>query len=103
MKRYRVVVPWRHGLHLRPAAALVRAARGFHAQVRLRCGDRIADLRSVLSLLALCATLGAAIDIEASGEDEQPAADAVAQVFASGDEDASSAPPNQSPGGGANS
>lgn len=61
---------------------LVRLARGFKSSAWLRCGDRIADLRSVLSVLTLCATLGTALDIEAAGEDEQHAVAAVKQVFA---------------------
>jgi phosphotransferase system HPr-like phosphotransfer protein len=51
------------------------------------CGDKIADLRSILSILALCATLGTALDLEAVGDDEQHAAEAVERVFSSRDSD----------------
>jgi phosphocarrier protein len=81
MKQIRVVVPWEGGLHLRPAARLVRAARGFRSSVTLKCGDRIADLRSILGILALCAALGTAVDIQADGEDEQDAVAAVERFF----------------------
>jgi len=47
------------------------------------CGDRIADLRSILSILALCAALGTTIDIQAVGEDEQDAIAAVERFFSS--------------------
>jgi phosphotransferase system HPr (HPr) family protein len=83
MKRSRIVVPWPEGLHLRPAARLVRVAQGFRSTVSLKCGDRIADLRSILSILALCATLGTALDLEAVGDDEENAAEAVERVFSS--------------------
>ena len=81
MKRLRVVVPWREGLHLRPAAQLMLVAKKFRSTISLKCGERIGDLRSILSIIALCATMGTPIDIEATGEDEQAATQASEQVF----------------------
>lgn len=74
---------WREGLHFRSASKVLQAARSFRSTIRLRCKGKEADLRSILSVLALCATLGTAIDIEAIGDDEQDAVEAVAQVFSS--------------------
>lgn len=85
MKRTRVVVSWKEGLHLRPAARLVRVAQRFRSSISLRLGGRIADLRSIVSVIALCATMGSAIDVEVTGDDEQNAIDAVEQLFVSGD------------------
>lgn len=81
MKRSRVVVPWREGLHFRPAARLMRVAQRFHCAIFLRCGEKIADLRSIISIIALCATMGTPLDVEATGEDEQIATQTVEQVF----------------------
>lgn len=83
MKRSRVVVPWREGLHLRSAATLVQLARKFHSTIWIKCGDKVANLNSVLSIVALCAVMGTALDVEATGEDEQDAAQAIEQVFSS--------------------
>ncbi|HEY0945673.1 MAG TPA: HPr family phosphocarrier protein [Opitutaceae bacterium] len=88
MKRSRVIVPWPEGLHLRPAAKLVRVVQGFRSRVVLKCGDRIADVRSIVNLIALCATLGMSLDLEVVGEDEQDAVAAVEQVFAGADTEA---------------
>lgn len=85
MKRSRVVVLWTEGLHLRPAARLVRMAQSFQSSIVLSFGGRIADLRSILNVIALCATMGAALDVEATGEDEENAIEAVQQMFSSGD------------------
>lgn len=82
MIRSTVVVLWRHGLHLRPAAALVKRAADFHSTVVLRCGEKVADLRSILSVLALCAGMGTGLVVEAAGDDEQAALQAVVQLFA---------------------
>lgn len=81
MIRSTVVVLWRHGLHLRPAAALVKLASNFHSTVRLRCGDKVADLRSILSVLTLCAGMGTGLVVEAAGDDEQEAVQSIVQLF----------------------
>jgi phosphotransferase system HPr (HPr) family protein len=74
-------------LHLRPAVKLVQVAKRFQSTIHLRCGEKIADLRSFLSIMALCATMGTGLDVEAVGEDEQDAARAVAQFFSSSSAD----------------
>lgn len=81
MKNTRVRVPWPEGLHLRQAVRLVRAAQQFRAEIRLRSAERIADMRSLLSVLALCAAMGATLELEASGEDEQEAIRTVQELF----------------------
>jgi len=86
MKRTTVRIGWPAGLHLRPAAQLVRLSQRFRATIWLRCGQRCADLRSILSIISLCAVMGATIDIEAAGEDEETAVQAVERFFESADD-----------------
>lgn len=81
MKTIRVIVPWPHGLHLRTAAALARMAQGFRSVIRLKSGGQIADIRNILSVIALCATMGMAIDLEINGPDEDDASQAIEDVF----------------------
>lgn len=81
MKHSKVVVPWREGLHLRHAAKLVQLAKFFRSNIFLRCGTKSADLRSIISIISLCATMGTALDVEASGEDEREATQAVQRAF----------------------
>lgn len=85
MKRSQLTVPWTSGLHLRPAAQLVRLAQEFHSSISLRANGRIANARSILSIMLLCATLGTVIDVEASGDDEDLALKAVESAFVSSD------------------
>ncbi|MEQ1839617.1 MAG: HPr family phosphocarrier protein [Verrucomicrobiales bacterium] len=87
MKRSTVVVPWNEGLHLRPAAQLVRVAQRFSSTILMRCDEKIADVRSILSVIALCATMGTVIDIEVTGEDEQTAIEALEHAFSAGSSD----------------
>jgi phosphocarrier protein HPr len=87
MKRSTVVVPWNEGLHLRPAAQLVRVAQRFSSTILMSCDEKIADVRSILSVIALCATMGTVIDIEVTGEDEQTAIEALELAFSAAESD----------------
>ena len=89
MKRSQVLVRWKGGLHLRPAARLVRIAQTFHSTILLKCGGKLADARSIISVMLLAAAVGAVVDIEATGVDETNAAQAIEQIF-SGDDDGGS-------------
>jgi phosphotransferase system HPr (HPr) family protein len=81
MKEFKVVVPWLDGLHMRPAARLVKAAQHFRSSIILKCGEQITDLRSIVSVVSLCATMGTTLDVTTSGEDEHAAAQAIQQIF----------------------
>lgn len=74
-------MPWKAGLHLRPAAQLVRLAQSFRSTIFLKCGDKLADARSIVSILLLTASMGAVVDVEVTGDDEATAVSAVAQIF----------------------
>ena len=86
MKCSQVLVPWKAGLHLRPAARLVRLAQSFRSTIFLKCGGKLADARSIVSILLLTATMGAVVDVEATGEDEANAALAIEQIFCAEDD-----------------
>jgi len=81
MKAIRITVKWERGLHLRAAAQLVQLSRQFHSHIRFRLGAQAADARSILSIMLLAASLGTCLDIEASGDDEHEAIQAVAAYF----------------------
>lgn len=91
-----VVVTGAHGLHARPATRLVDLAKGFSAEIRLRHGARIANGKSLISLLNLGAVQGAALRVSAEGPDAQAALAAIAAAFDAGledDEDTGAAAP----------
>lgn len=74
------------GLHARAAAQLVRLAATFKSRITLHRNDngRLANAKSILSLLALAASRGTVVRIEVVGVDEEAATDAVEVLFASG-------------------
>ncbi len=86
MKSSRVLVPWPTGLNLLTATRVVKRAQNFPCRILLKCGGKLADARSILSILLLTAAMGAALEVEASGEDEANAASAIAQIFSAEDD-----------------
>lgn len=62
-----------HGLHARPATAFADIAKTFQATVRVRHGDKVADGKSLISLLKLGAGSGSAVRIMADGPDAEAA------------------------------
>ena len=85
------------GLHARPATFLVDVAKGFQADVRLRAGERVANGKSLASLLGLGVEAGSTVTVLASGTDADAALAAIREAVASGlgedDEDAHASAP----------
>lgn len=88
MKRSQVAIQWKAGLHMRAAARLVKLARSFRSSVLLRANQRMADARSLLALLLLCATCGTVVDLEVTGEDEEQAITALVSALGTSDPEA---------------
>lgn len=72
------------GLHARPAAAFVQAAKGFKAIIRMSKDGREVDAKSILSVLTLNVNAGSAITLRATGDDEQQAIAALKKLIESG-------------------
>jgi phosphocarrier protein HPr len=70
------------GLHLRAAGKFVRLAQQFHAQVRVACGERIVNGKSILDLTTLAAERGTWLALEASGHDAEDAIEALTELVA---------------------
>ncbi len=76
----KVVLP--DALHARPANLLVRLASQHDALVKLRRGERCANARKILDVLALGAAKGEEIEIIAEGEGAEAAARALVELVA---------------------
>ena len=74
------------GLHARAAAKLVRCAAQFKSRVILHNAksNATANAKSILSLLALGASLGVTLELKIEGPDEQAAAAALMDLFVAG-------------------
>ena len=69
-------------LHARPAARFVRMAMGFKCSVTVASGDREADAKSRLAVLALGALRGTCLRLAAEGSDAAAAVDALSACVA---------------------
>ena len=78
----RVVVRGREGLHARPAARVVEAARKFSSEVTLVHGNVRASAKDLMDLLYLAAPGGSELRLEAEGPDAEEAARALEALFA---------------------
>lgn len=69
-------------LHARPAGLFVREAARFSASITLSANGKHANAKSILEVLALGATGGTDVAIEASGDDAVEAAEDLAAFLA---------------------
>lgn len=79
-----VTLPPDAALHARPAGALVREAARHDATVTLVVGDRRADARSILQVMALALPGGSAVTVRAEGPDAGAALEAVVALLEHG-------------------
>jgi phosphotransferase system HPr (HPr) family protein len=79
--RRSVRIPDGVDLHARPAGLLVRVAAQQSAAITLHANGRDADATSILQVLALGATGGSEIEIEAAGGNASAALDAIAALI----------------------
>ena len=68
------------GFHARPAGLFVKTASRYCSSIKVVSGKQTANGKSILSLMLLGATPGAEITIEAQGEDEAEALNALAEL-----------------------
>ena len=75
------VVNFPHGLHVRPAAALVSACRTYEADVSLKFGGNEYNLKSVLGVVAAGVKFGDSVEFLCSGPQADLAMEALAKVM----------------------
>lgn len=68
------------GFHVRPATRFMETARRFRSAVRVVKDTQAADGKSAISLMLLEAARGTTLTIEASGDDEIAAVDALVDL-----------------------
>ena len=70
-----------HGLHARPATALIRLVKNFTSVISIKKDDKVVCLNSMLNLLSLAIKGGDSISILIEGDDETQAALAINEFF----------------------
>lgn len=64
----------KQGLHARPATLFCKEAAKFKSDIKMKFGDKEANAKSLIAILALGLTEGSEIEVTATGEDEEEAA-----------------------------
>ncbi len=72
------------GLHARPAAAFVKVAGRFKAEVTVGRDDMVVNGKSIMGVMTLAAEPGTELTIRAEGDDAAAAADALVTLVAAG-------------------
>ncbi|MEY4561108.1 MAG: hypothetical protein RLZZ618_385 [Pseudomonadota bacterium] len=69
------------GLHARASAKFTKLAGSFRSEVFMSRGDRRINAKSIMGVMMLAAGLGAEVEIEVDGPDEQVALDALLKLI----------------------
>jgi phosphocarrier protein HPr len=72
------------GLHARPAAAFVKLASRFTAEVSVSRDNMVVNGKSIMGVMTLAAECGSSIFIKTQGDDADAAAAALAELVESG-------------------
>ena len=67
--RKKIVVQHEYGLHARPAAAFVKLARRFEAEITLEKNGERVNAKSIMGVMMLAVAKGETVFLEASGAD----------------------------------
>jgi len=83
MTQQTVTISNRAGIHARPAAVIVQAAKDFKANIYFeKDNDRI-NAKSIMGILTLAAAYVTKLTVVAEGEDEELAVQAIVRLFKS--------------------
>jgi phosphocarrier protein HPr len=71
-----------HGMHARPATALLKLARRFRSGISMKKNEKTIQMGSMLNILSLALKYGETVSVIIEGEDESEAAEALDTFFA---------------------
>ncbi len=69
------------GLHARASAKLTKLAGGFACDIHLSRNGRRVNAKSIMGVMMLAAGLGAEVEVETEGADEQAAMDGIVALI----------------------
>ncbi|WP_439133181.1 HPr family phosphocarrier protein [Pseudomaricurvus sp.] len=69
------------GLHARAAALFASTASRYSSQIKVGLNGKLVDAKSVMSLMLLAANQGTEITLQAEGQDQQEAMQAIIELI----------------------
>ena len=82
MIRHTVTITNKLGLHARASAKLTKLAGGFQCEIHMSRNGRRVNAKSIMGVMMLAAGMGAEIEVETDGADEQAAMDGLLHLIA---------------------
>lgn len=83
MAKYTATIIDPIGLHARPASIVVQEANKFESEFVITSGDKTANLKSIMSVMAMGVKTNEEITIEATGADSDKAIASIEEVMKS--------------------
>jgi len=83
MTEQKVTICNRAGIHARPAAVLVQAAKDYKSSIYFEKGSDRINGKSIMGILTLAAAYKTELKIIAEGEDEKEAVETIVHLFES--------------------
>ena len=83
MTEQTIIISNRAGIHARPAAVLVQAAKDFQSNIYFEKDKDKINAKSIMGILTLAAAYKTELKIVAEGEDEEQAVEALVRLFES--------------------
>jgi phosphocarrier protein len=77
MQEFTFTIKNKNGLHARPAGEIANVSRSYESSVVIRCGEKVANGKRLLSVMSLGAKCGASLHFEIEGKDEEAVRDAL--------------------------
>ena len=81
MIRTTLVISNKLGLHARASAKLTKLASSFECEVFMSRNGRRVNAKSIMGIMMLAAGMGAEVELETEGVDEQQASEALAVLI----------------------
>ena len=81
MKKRKIIINNKLGLHARAAAKIVTLTNKFDSIINIANGEKIADAKSIMKILMLSAPKGTEVKITADGKDELTALDSLEELI----------------------
>jgi phosphocarrier protein len=75
------IIKNKYGLHARPSAAFVQVASQFKSDISVLHEDKLANGKSIISIMILAAECGAKIRLKIDGDDEEEAMEALLNLI----------------------
>ena len=81
MKAFEYIITDELGIHARPAGLLVKEAKKYNAKITLSAKGKTTDAGKLMMVMGMGIKQGDVVSIQAEGEDEDAAIDAMQKLF----------------------